>query len=298
MDESAPRAPALSALKAAQASLAEGLTRLRVASTARPPTPSVGEGESVARGFGALPLERGEAIGGSLLSCLFFPGGLSSGASFHGDTILPLASTGHSFTVIPGLEDQVTSPLSSAHGELYEGQDGTMRGEPPRGSPAGRFGDLHSLRFGDPHDLEGVGFEDARDFVPKTGDTTKRSGNSSRLFTVRPERGGLCLYGPHNPGSRICGGVIARGAQGQFPDRFCLKTDCRFTTHTTKSYLPSRGRAGRWVGRVCPAGPQDPLRHHANAEPPPLALGRGRRGRSNRRSGDPRDPPMTRRRLG
>ena len=245
-----------------------------------------------------MPLERGEAIGGSLLSCLFFPGGLSSGASFHGDTILPLASTGHSFTVIPGLEDQVTSPLSSAHGELYEGQDGTMRGEPPRGSPAGRFGDLHSLRFGDPHDLEGVGFEDARDFVPKTGDTTKRSGNSSRLFTVRPERGGLCLYGPHNPGSRICGGVIARGAQGQFPDRFCLKTDCRFTTHTTKSYLPSRGRAGRWVGRVCPAGPQDPLRHHANAEPPPLALGRGRRGRSNRRSGDPRDPPTTRRRLG
>ena len=81
MDGSAQRAPALSALKAAQASLAEGLTRLWVASTARPPTPSVGEGESVARGFGALPLERGEAIGGGLLSSLFFPGGLGSGAS-------------------------------------------------------------------------------------------------------------------------------------------------------------------------------------------------------------------------
>jgi hypothetical protein len=95
--------------------------------------------------------------------------------------------------------------------------------------------------------LEGDGFEDAQDFFPKTGDTARRSGNSSRLFTVRPERGGLCLYGPHNPGSRICGGVIARGAQGQFPDRFCLKTDCRFTTHTTKSYLPKMISGGYYV---------------------------------------------------
>jgi hypothetical protein len=75
MDGSAQRAPALSALKAAQASLAEDLTRLRVASAARPPTPLVGEGESVARGFGVLPVERGEATGGGLLSSLFFWGG-------------------------------------------------------------------------------------------------------------------------------------------------------------------------------------------------------------------------------
>jgi hypothetical protein len=59
MDGSAQRAPALLALKAAQASLAEGLTHLRVASTAHPPTPSVGEGESLARGFGVLPMEGG-----------------------------------------------------------------------------------------------------------------------------------------------------------------------------------------------------------------------------------------------
>ena len=74
MDEFAPRAPALSALKAAQASLAEGLTRLWVASTARPPAPSVGEGESFARGMGVLPGERGEATGVGL-SSFFFRGG-------------------------------------------------------------------------------------------------------------------------------------------------------------------------------------------------------------------------------
>ena len=74
MDESAPRAPALSALKAAQASLAESLTRLRVASTAPPPAPLVGEGESLARGMGVLPGEQGEATGGGLSSC-FFRGG-------------------------------------------------------------------------------------------------------------------------------------------------------------------------------------------------------------------------------
>ncbi len=68
-----------------------------------------------------------------------------------------------------------------------------------------------------------------------------------RLFTARPERGGLCLFGPHNPGSRICGGIIARGAQGQFPDRFCLKTECRFTTHITKPYLPKMIAGGYYV---------------------------------------------------
>jgi hypothetical protein len=134
----------------------------------------------------------------------------------------------------------VTSPLLSAQGEAYDGRYIT-RGELPRGLPAGRFGDLRSLgQFGNPQDLEGGGFEDARDFVTKTGgDTGQCSGNNtSRLFTARHEGGGLCLYGPHNPETRICEGVIARGAQGQFPDRFCLKIKCHFTTHVTKSFLP------------------------------------------------------------
>ena len=99
---------------------------------------------------------------------MFFPGGLGSGNSLR--TILPSASTGDSFTVIPGLEGQVTCPLSPTQGEAYDGRYGILRGDLPGRSPAGRFGDLRSLRmFGDPQNVEGDGFEDARDFVPKIG---------------------------------------------------------------------------------------------------------------------------------
>jgi len=78
----------------------------------------------------------------------FFGGGLGSSNSL--GTILPTASTGDSFTVIPGLESQVTSPLSSARGNEYDGRYGVLRGELPRGSPTGRFRDLRSLgMFGD-----------------------------------------------------------------------------------------------------------------------------------------------------
>jgi hypothetical protein len=35
----------------------------------------------------------------------------------------------------------------------------------------------------------------------------------------------------------IFGGIIARGAQGQFPDRFCLKTRCKFASHASRSHL-------------------------------------------------------------
>jgi hypothetical protein len=42
---------------------------------------------------------------------------------------------------------------------------------------------------------------------------------------------------PHGPETRICGGVIARGTQGQFPDCFCLKTRCTFSSHVSKSNL-------------------------------------------------------------
>ena len=48
-------------------------------------------------------------------------------------------------------------------------------------------------------------------------------------------------------GPGYVGGVIARGAQGQFPDRFCLKTKCRFMTHATKSYLPRMVTRGYYV---------------------------------------------------
>ncbi len=68
-----------------------------------------------------------------------------------------------------------------------------------------------------------------------------------RPFTACQEQGGHTLYDPHNPGTQICGGVIARGAQGQFPNRFCLKTQCHFTTHATKSNLPRMVKGGYYV---------------------------------------------------
>jgi hypothetical protein len=74
MDESASRAPVRSALKAAQASLAEGLICLRVASTARPPALSAEKGESLAWGIGLLPGGWGEATGGGLSSLSFMGG--------------------------------------------------------------------------------------------------------------------------------------------------------------------------------------------------------------------------------
>ena len=55
MDDYSHRAPACSALKTTQASLAEGLTHLQVGSTAHSSVPPAGEGESLARGVGFLP---------------------------------------------------------------------------------------------------------------------------------------------------------------------------------------------------------------------------------------------------
>jgi hypothetical protein len=125
-------------------------------------------------------------------------------------TILPSASTGDSFTVILGLESQVTSPLLSVQGDAYDGRYGGLLGELPRGLPGGRLEDPRSRSlgggmFGDPQDDDG--FEDAPDFVTKTGgDPLDHSRNNSRRFNMRQERGGLALYGPHNPGTQICGG--------------------------------------------------------------------------------------------
>ena len=68
-----------------------------------------------------------------------------------------------------------------------------------------------------------------------------------RPSTTCPEQVNPPFYGPHLPGTQICGGVIARGAQGQFPDRFCFKTQCRFLTHATKLNLPKMVKGGFYV---------------------------------------------------
>lgn len=243
MDESTQRTPTLSALKAAQATLAAGLTRLRVAGTERPNAPPIGEGESLARVMG-LPGAREEATGGGLSSS-FFPGGVGLGVSSRGSTILPSTATGDSFTVIRGLEDQVASPLSFAPGDHYEAQYGGLRGEPSRSSLPGRFGDPRPISFGGLHDSPGGGFDV---FSTTTGrDPGHHSVHTSQPLTTRQRERACALYGPHNPSTGICGGVITRGAQGQFPDRFCLKIGCGFPTHVTKSYLPRMLIGGYYV---------------------------------------------------
>ncbi len=77
-----------------------------------------------------------------------------------------------------------------------------------------------------------------------TGDQVLRDG---RTLAAKKGPRGLLLYGAHGPGTRICGGVIARGLQGHFPDRFCLKTGCTFASHRTKSNLAHLVRGAYYV---------------------------------------------------
>ena len=67
-----------------------------------------------------------------------------------------------------------------------------------------------------------------------TGVGNKSNGSRPATKVGVPTHG---LYGPHGSGTGICGGIVASGAQGQFPDRFCLKTQCGFTSHSSKNYL-------------------------------------------------------------
>ena len=77
-----------------------------------------------------------------------------------------------SFTVIPGLESQVTSPLALVQRKVYDARYGGLLGGLPRGQPAGGFEDpcscgLGGGMFGDPQDVDGFG--DARTFGTKAG---------------------------------------------------------------------------------------------------------------------------------
>jgi hypothetical protein len=159
-----------SALKSAQATLANGIHRLRVASSVSLPGPLVGEGESLAHGTGGLLGGRDVATGGGR-SSLFFAGGLGSGGLLR--TIIPSASTGDSFTVIPGLGI-----------------------------------------FGDPHEADGDGFKDARDFVTKPGGDP---GYHLRLSNARQEGGGTPSTAPIIQGPRYAGGPSLEGLRDSSP---------------------------------------------------------------------------------
>ena len=141
-----------------------------------------------------------------------------------------------SYQVLRGLEARVETPLSFARpGFAVRGGGG--------GSPGG---------FSTPKDVgedDGFFYDAGGSYGSKNAGLASSGGGEGggkRRDGGRPTTRSLAphgLYGPHEPGTGICGGLIARGAQGQFPDRFCLKTCCGFTSHSTKSYL-SKLKAG------------------------------------------------------
>ena len=135
-----------------------------------------------------------------------------------------------SYQVLRGLEGRVETPLSFARPEF-----------------TGRGGGGSTGGFSTPKELE----EDDAFFYGQAGGSygTRYPGpagigggvrGGTKQDGSRPTTRSLAahgLYGPHSQGTGICGGIVARGAQGQFPDRFCLKTRCGFASHSTKSYL-------------------------------------------------------------
>ena len=158
--------------------------------------------------------------------------------SFGVRTILGSGLDG-SYQIMQGLEARVETPLS------FERLSGA------RGGARGSTGD-----FNTPQESE----DDDDFFVTKAG--RPYAGTSGNAGSVGGARGGNkrdggrpatrsvsahVLYGPHEPGTGICGGIVARGAQGQFPDRFCLKTCCGFASHSSKSYLSKLTRGAFYV---------------------------------------------------
>jgi hypothetical protein len=242
------RQTACSALKATQDGLADGVTRLRVVTAACGNRALGEEGESFATAGMGSPAPVG---GHSLRSQLspFLPGGLGfSGGGTEGNsarecTILASDnSVGGSFQILQGYERRVNTPLTGDRGETFgrhsEGSRGGGLLSQPPSFRLGAFTFL--LREGiSNNDEENGAYDVNRGSIPTVGgaggeEQAKRDG---RRLTTRQELMGQLLYGPHGPDTQICRGIIARGLQGQFPDRFCLKTACRFTTHTSKSNL-------------------------------------------------------------
>jgi hypothetical protein len=240
---------ARSALKAAQAGLTDGLQRLRMASLARGIGASLGDGEFSGGGAGASSgLPEGPSLRSRFSAFLWggFGGG-GSGVLWVDDydlgssgvrTILGSGSDG-SYQIMPVLEARVGTPL------VFERLSGA------RGGARGSTGD-----FGTPKELEeddGFLFMDAgRPYAGTLGNAgsvggagggNKRDGGCPGTRSVSTH----VLYGPHEPGTGICGGIVARGAQGRFPDRFCLKTHCSFASHSSKSYLSKLKRGAFYV---------------------------------------------------
>ena len=128
------RSAARDALRAASASLADGLSRIRVASAVRGGGALPGDGESFVparAGEGTPLLPSGASLRGQLSQ--FLPGGLgfsgvaTGGGSSGGRTILPLdhGLVGGSFQILNGYETRVNTPLTDGErGESFGRQPG------------------------------------------------------------------------------------------------------------------------------------------------------------------------------
>jgi hypothetical protein len=242
---------ARSALKATQASLADALTWLCVATVVCGNGDPLVEGES----FGMAGMGSPAPVGGTSLRgqlAQFLPGRLGfSGGGMEGSGLgerFILASdnsVGGSFQILQGYESRVDTPLTGDRGETYGSHPGENKGCASRSQHSshgfGAFASLFTRPGGGAFDEDGddTGYDVNRGFVTSAGGVgvgDRARWDGQRLATHQEPVGQL-LYGPHGPGTRICGGIIARGLQAQFPDCFCLKTGCRFTTHVYKSNL-------------------------------------------------------------
>ncbi len=170
----------------------------------------------------------------------FTGGGLGGRASRGGCTILAsnTLAAGGSFQILLDYESRVTTPLTG---------DRVSPGNAGGGGDL-MFGGLSASAFGRASGSRGMFDNEEEDddaYPPPSGFVSTVAGvrageqvwHDSRRFAAQQVPTSHLLYGPHEPETRICGGVIARGTQGQFPYRFCLKTRCTFSSHVSKSNL-------------------------------------------------------------
>ena len=129
-------------------------------------------------------------------------------------TILPSASTGDSFTVIPGLESQVTSPLLLVRGDAYDGRYGGLLGELPRGLPGGMLEDPRSRSLGGGRSgtlKMLMGSKTLGILSPRQGGTQRiTAGTTHGVSTCIRSGGGLPSMAPTILGPRYGGGVEIR----------------------------------------------------------------------------------------
>jgi hypothetical protein len=229
------------ALKAAQACLAKGLNCLRVATSACGNGAPLEKGELFVPVRGDSPNLSGEGTFCTPLS-QFLPAGLGllgtdgDREGFRECTILASeGSVGGAFQFLQGYKSRITTPLSGKLGRL-RGQSGLAYNNV--------YMNLHTARWFDKdwsQDKGSKAYNLSRAYPSNTlgerGASNPRVKQVAGQFEAPQGPAAFSLNSPHGPETRICSGVIAQGAQGQFPNCFSLKTRCSFSSHASKSNL-------------------------------------------------------------